>query len=93
VTTYNSSWKIDIRLDERNDLSSTFGRSDHKHILCITQNSVVEKDTKKHQSQRDELLALIGWWNDRLDLRGRNTKDYDEIHSINISQNHIEKHQ
>ena len=61
-------WKIYISLDERNYFCSTLWCSYHEYILGITKNSVVEKNAKKHHSKRDELFALVCWWDDRFDL-------------------------
>ncbi len=38
----NGGGQIDISLDERNDLGSTFGSGDHQNVLCVSQDSVVE---------------------------------------------------
>jgi len=39
----------------------------HEHILCITKDCVVKEDTKEHERQWDDLLSLLGRWDDRSD--------------------------
>ena len=38
----NGRGKVDVGLDEGDDLGARFGCSDHQHILSITKDSVVE---------------------------------------------------
>lgn len=66
AATYNSDGQVEIRLDERNNFCSTLGCGNHEHILGITQDGVVEENAKEHERQGKELLAFIGWRDNRL---------------------------
>lgn len=49
LKTHNGRWKIDVGLDKGDDFGTGFGSCYHEHVFGITQNSVVEEDTKEHQ--------------------------------------------
>ena len=64
----NGRRQIDIRLDKGNDFGSWFGRRDHEDIFGISQDCVIEENTKEHETKRNELLSFIGRWKGGLDL-------------------------
>mmetsp|Transcript_5666 Transcript_5666/g.14450 ORF Transcript_5666/g.14450 Transcript_5666/m.14450 type:complete len:476 (+) Transcript_5666:346-1773(+) len=52
----DSCGQVDVRLEERDDLSARSGGSHDEHVFGVTQDGVVEEDAEHHESKRDHLL-------------------------------------
>ena len=51
----DSRGQVDVRLEERDDLSARSGGGDDEHILRVTQDRVVEEDAEHHEGEGNHL--------------------------------------
>ena len=65
----DGSGQVDISLNERDHFGSTLWGSDHQYVLSVSQDGVVEQNSKEHQGEGNQLFAFLFRWDDRFDLR------------------------
>jgi hypothetical protein len=56
----NGHWQVDPCLQEGDDFSTGTWSSDDKDILGISEDGIIEKDAKEHETEGDDLLPSEG---------------------------------
>ena len=64
----DGSGQVDISLNERDDFSSTLWCGNHQNVFGVSQDGVIEQNSKEHQGEGDQLFAFLFGWDDRFDL-------------------------